>query len=197
MQFILGQDKTLRIAAMVSPEDSFLELVLSHRPALLIADYNLQGYINKEDIAEVHRNAPHTHVLIVSSDDDRAEILDVLRLGVKGYITKDCGVQEVINAVKTVGSGGKYFSQKILNIILESSITPEPELKRGKTMLSERELELLKLLAKGYSTHRAAETLNLSPHTIHSHRKNIIKKLNIKSPTQYVLHAIDLGLIKA
>lgn len=197
IQFILSQDKSVKIAAIVAPEDSLQSVVAHHRPALLIADYNLQGYINKEHIAEVQRQSPTTNVLILSADDDRSEILEVLRLGVKGYITKDCGIQEIISAVKTVGGGGKYFSQKILNILLESSITPEPEVKKGKTTLSERELELLRLLAKGYSTHRAAETLNLSPHTIHSHRKNIIKKLNIKSPTQYVLHAIDLGLIKA
>jgi DNA-binding NarL/FixJ family response regulator len=197
IQFILSQDKSVKIAAILAPEDSLQSVVARHRPALLIADYNLDGYINKEQIAEVQRQSPATNVLILSADDDRSEILEVLRLGVKGYITKDCGVQEIINAVKTVGGGGKYFSQKILNILLESSITPEPEVKKGKTTLSERELELLRLLAKGYSTHRAAETLNLSPHTIHSHRKNIIKKLNIKSPTQYVLHAIDLGLITA
>lgn len=196
IQFILSQDKSVKIAAILAPEDSLQSIVAHYRPALLIADYNLDGYINKEQIAEVQRQSPTTNVLILSADDDRSEILEVLRLGVKGYITKDCGVQEIISAVKTVGGGGKYFSQKILNILLESSITPEPDVKKGKTTLSERELELLRLLAKGYSTHRAAETLNLSPHTIHSHRKNIIKKLNIKSPTQYVLHAIDLGLIK-
>ena len=98
-----------------------------------------------------------------------------------------------MSAIKAIVKGEKFFSQQVLNIMLESSA--KREVREVSQELTEREKELLKLLAKGYSTQRAADEMNLSPHTIHTHRKNIIKKLNIKSPTQFVLHAIDLRLI--
>jgi two-component system, NarL family, invasion response regulator UvrY len=195
MRAILSQDAAIRLAGMIVAPETLLSMVETYQPSLLIMDYNLPAFIRKEQIGEVQKSFPKTNILVVSSDDNRSAILDVVRLGVKGYITKSSDHDEIITAVKTVGSGGKYFCQMVLDIILESSVAPEPEVRKSKSALSERELELLLLLAKGYSTHRAAEKLNLSPHTIHSHRKNIIKKLNIKSPTQYVLFAMDLGLM--
>ena len=125
--------------------------------------------------------------------------MNTMNAGAKGFVSKKAGFEELLAAIKTVYAGKKFISKetskklKNLNEFLEGIVDT---LRGEKDFFSQREKEVLELLAKGYSTHRAAETLNLSPHTIHSHRKNIIKKLNIKSPTQYVLHAIDLGLIK-
>ena len=98
-------------------------------------------------------------------------------------------------AVYSVARGEKFFCHKILNIIMEKHFSPEPvEVVPG--ILTIRETEILKYLASGYSTQKVADELYLSPHTVHTHRKSIIKKLNIKSPTQFVVYALDFGLIK-
>lgn len=194
IHFFEGRDE-IALAGTVKTRHDFPALLREHDPALLIVDYNLPGYINKDDLLQVQTIAPETNILILSSDSDAKSILDILRTGVKGYVTKECNLEEILTAIKAVARGEKFFCQKVLDIIIESSLSPEPPPHKPGSSLTERELELLKLLAKGYSTQRAADALNLSPHTIHSHRKNIIKKLGIKSPTQFVLYAIDLGLM--
>lgn len=186
----------LKSVGLVKHRGEFHTLLKEHQPDLLVADHHLPDYISEKDIAQVKEISPLTEILIISSDRNRTNILGVLKMGAKGYLTKDCSQEEILTAISKVGKGEKFFCQSILDIIIEGSFAQTEEAPKPKNVLSEREKELLVLLAKGYSTQRAAETLNLSPHTIHTHRKKIIKKLNIKSPTQYVLVAMELGLLK-
>ena len=162
------------------------------KPDLLIADYNIPGYLSLDKLQNVITDT-HVNTLIISSDNNHQSIRKSLKIGIKGYITKECSREEIILAIRSTAKGEKFFCHKILDVIMEkespSGQACEP------TILTVRELEILELLAKGFSTQRAADKLNLSPHTIHTHRKSIIKKLGIKSPTEFVLYAIDFGLI--
>lgn len=163
------------------------------RPDLLIADYNIPGYLTLDILAGlIHDTSVNT--LIISGDNNQQTIRQSLQIGVKGYITKECSREEIALAIRSTSKGEKFFCHKILDVIMdkesEKSQACEP------TVLTVREMEILELLAKGYSTQRAADKLSLSPHTIHTHRKSIIRKLAIKSPTEFVLYAIDFGLIQ-
>lgn len=193
---ILDGKDDLQIIDRVESSHQLASLLQKHKPDLLIADYNTPGYISKADLVEVKDHSPETNTLIISSDNDKASILHVLQSGVIGYLTKECSREEIVAAVYSVARGEKFFCQKILNIIMEKHFSPEPvEVVPG--ILTVRETEVLKLLASGYSTQKVADELYLSPHTVHTHRKSIIKKLSIKSPTEFVIHALDFGLIKA
>ena len=139
-------------------------------------------------------SSPKTNVLVLSSDNNKGSILDVLQLGVKGYITKECSLEEVGMAVQATSKGGKFFCQKVLDIIMEKRFSTESDTEAS--VLTTRETEILKLIAHGHSTQAIADTLFLSPHTVQTHRKSIIRKLNIKSPTEFVIYAMDLGLLK-
>ncbi|HEY8938096.1 MAG TPA: response regulator transcription factor [Cyclobacteriaceae bacterium] len=187
----LQNQQGYHVVGLATNKDELSTLLQKHKPDLLIADYTINGQLSIDDLRISHSFSPDTNILILSSDDDRHRILQVLQLEVKGFLNKQSTQQEVMSAIKAIVKGEKFFSQQVLNIMLESSA----KVREVSQELTEREKELLKLLAKGYSTQRAADEMNLSPHTIHTHRKNIIKKLNIKSPTQFVLHAIDLKLI--
>ena len=180
----------------VKSRSDFLPLLRKHTPHLVIADCSREDYILPEDILEVCESGLPTNILIISSYDEPKSILAMLKSGVKGYLTKDCSEEEIVSAVRTTARGEKFFCQKILDLIIEGPVKEQAETERTFHGLTQRELELLNLLAKGYSTQRAADTLHLSPHTIHTHRKKIIKKLDIKSPTQFVIYAIEFGLIK-
>ena len=175
--------------------ERLFELLEEHQPDLLIADYDIPGYISKADLALVKEHSPGTQVLVISSDNDKSSILQVLQSGVPGYLTKVCSREEILMAVNAVARGEKFFCHKILNIIMEKHFSPEP-VNVSPTILTVRETEILTLLASGYSTQKVADELHLSPHTVHTHRKSIIKKLNIKSPTEFVIYALDFGLIK-
>ena len=195
LRYILNEKSDLIIVDHVTSGDDLGELLMRHKPDVLIVDYDIPGYITKGDLASIKDHSPATNVLVVSSDNNKESILQVLQSGVIGYLTKQCSQKEILMAVYSVAKGEKFYCHKILDIIMEKHFHPDPTVSVERT-LTARETEILKLLASGYSTKRLADQLHLSPHTIHTHRKSIIKKLKIKSPTEYVIHAFDMGLIK-
>jgi len=196
LRYILDEKPDVSIVDQVTSGDHLFTLVKQHQPDLVIADYDSPGYISKNDLAAIKNYSPKTNVLVVSSDNNKESILQVLHSGVIGYLTKQCSQNEVLTAVYSVAKGEKFYCHKILDIIMEKHFQADPTVAIERN-LTARETEILRLLASGYSTKRLADQLHLSPHTIHTHRKSIIKKLRIKSPTEYVIHAIELGLIQS
>lgn len=195
LESYLADKQGFKVLGRVKHRDDLEKLVEKFKPDLLIADYNLPGYIGLADIKNAQAKSAKTNVLILSSDNNKASILNALQLGVKGYITKECSLEEIGMAVQSTARGEKFFCHKILDIIMEKHFSPEPE-EVDAAILTTRETEILKLIANGQSTQTIADDLHLSPHTVQTHRKSIIKKLNIKSPTQFVIYAMDLGLLK-
>ena len=194
LELFLSEKQAIKVVGKVKKGEELVGLVEKFQPSLLIVDYNSPGYVALDDIRNAMASSSKTNVLILSSDNNKASILEVLQLGVKGYITKECSLEEVGMAVQATAKGEKFFCHKVLDIIMEKhfSVAPESE----PTVLTTRETEILKLIAHGHSTQVIADTLFLSPHTVQTHRKSIIKKLNIKSPTEFVIYAMDLGLLK-
>lgn len=193
-QFLRTNDNT-NIIDEVTKRELLEPLLRKHTPDLLIVDYNLNGFITRQDIHAIKNISPQTQVLIISSDDNKSNILDVLQSGVKGYLTKECSREEIMMAIQSVARGEKFYCHKILDIIMEKHFGAEIPL-AAVNVLTTRETEILKLLAMGNSTQKIADDLHLSPHTVQTHRKSIIRKLSIKSPTEFVIYAIDFGLIK-
>ena len=191
----LSERTDISSVGQVMERERLFEMLTEAKPSLLIADYNIPGYISIDDIQQVTKLFPNTHILIISSDNEKSSILKVVQLGVKGYLTKECSKEEVMLAIQSTAKGEKFFCHKILDIIMEKSFSSESD-SSDPTVLTVRETEVLKWIASGKSTQQIAEQLYLSPHTVHTHRKSIIRKLNIKSPTEFVIYALDLGLIK-
>lgn len=192
IRFLIEAGNEAEIIGTVEDASRIGEITQELKPDLLIADYNIPDYLTLEKLEEVISDT-HVNTLIISGDSNEKTIRQSLKIGVKGYITKECSREEILLAIRSTAKGEKFFCHKILDVIMEkespASMACEP------TVLTVREMEVLELLAKGFSTQRAADKLNLSPHTIHTHRKSIIKKLGIKSPTEFVLYAIDFGLM--
>lgn len=185
----------VRVLGTVTSVSDLASLLSDLTPDVLIVDYDLDGYITRDDLAEVKNWSPGTSILVISSDSNKASILQVLQLGVLGYVTKHCSQEEITQAVNAVAKGEKFYCNKVLDIIMEKHFSASPA-DATPSVLTARETEVLTLLASGYSTQNIADELHLSPHTVHTHRKSIIRKLGIKSPTEFVIYALDLGLIK-
>jgi DNA-binding NarL/FixJ family response regulator len=179
------------------PKDSteFKQLLANHKPELLIIDYNLPDYLSLQDIESGLKISPGSNILIISSDNNKSTILNSLQLGVKGFVTKSCSRDEIFMAINSVIKGEKFYCHKILNIIIEKHFPSEASVSEVG-ILTPRERQILAKLAKGGSTQKISDELHLSPHTVQTHRKSIIKKLNISSPTEFVIKALDFGLLK-
>jgi DNA-binding NarL/FixJ family response regulator len=166
-----------------------LSEVIAGQPHFVFIDYLLFPDFSLEYLI---RENSRSKFIALTSDDDHDSILNVIDTGIHGFLTKDCSKEEIYNAIHSVEKGERFFCQKVLEVVINSRKVNHIK----PSLLSDREREVIKLIAQGNSTTQIASLLTLSHHTINSHRKNIIRKLNIKSPTEFVVHAIDLGLIK-
>ncbi len=191
----IAEKHDLTLIKSATSKVAVLKSLAESKPDVLIVDHNIQGFLTLNDLAEAKEISSQTKLLIISSDDDRENINRVLESGINGYVTKECSKQEIVNAIYATAKGQKFFCNKILDILLEKHNQKEDE-NCEPTNLSKRETEILKLIAKGNSTLKIADKLHLSHHTVNTHRKNILKKLKVKSPTELIIYAINTGLIK-
>lgn len=188
---ILSEVGTPKIQQVQSTQDLFSALDAERYESLFI-DYQQLPQFHVDNFDQLVDNYPQLRIAVVSADNNHATILEILKKQIPVFITKHCSEGEIKMAYQAMSRGEKFFCNKILKILVDSkTYTPEPK----HEFLSEREQEIMRLIALGNSTHGIADKLFLSPHTISTHRKNIIRKLSIKSPTEFVVHAIDLGLV--
>ena len=171
----------------------------TRQPDVLIMDYNAPGAFALEDVQQVAEIAPKSGILVISSDLKRQEVLQVLEWGVKGFLLKECDQAEIVSAISSVARQEKFFCGKVLDIILErrSQSAPGSGEACQPTRLTERETEIVKLMAEGYATQDIAERLSLSVHTIYTHRKNIMRKLGVTTAAEVILYAFNTSLVTA
>ena len=165
-----------------------------HVPNVIIMDYMSNGTgISK--VEYIINSCPSAGLLVISADSDTDRIRKVINSGVKGYLTKSCEPDEILMAVRMVSKGNRFFCNQVMEILVHLEGNDPRDC--DPMNLSSREFEVLKLIAQGFTTLKIADKLNISIHTVNSHRKNILKKLNIKSPTQLVAYAHETGLVKS
>ncbi|MEM9987534.1 MAG: response regulator transcription factor [Bacteroidota bacterium] len=170
-----------------------------HRPEVVIIDYNAPHAFSIEDVKYVTEHAPDSGVLVISSDLKREEVLRVLEYGVKGFLLKECDHTEIIGAINAVSRKEKFFCGKVLDIILERQTQSAPGSGEAckPTRLTEREVEVVKLMAEGAPTQDIADRLSLSVHTVYTHRKNIMRKLGVTTAAEVILYAFNTSLVTA
>jgi DNA-binding NarL/FixJ family response regulator len=166
----------------------------SHPTVLAIIDYLSLRDFEASDVQMLKEKNSAIPILVITSDQNKNSILQVLECGVNGFLFKDCSEEEIISAVDKIMQGEKFYCNRVFDILMESRQSKMTD-DLIPAELTPREVEIVKLIVGGQSTMLMAENLNLSPHTISTHRKNIIKKLKIKSPVELVTYAYDLGLI--
>ena len=164
--------------------DQQLKLQLEReQPDLLVLEYLGPHTVSTEVIRQIRKEYPKMKVLIISGDDDTIEIKRRMALGIHGFLTKKCSPDEISLTINTINQGGRFYCQKIIDIMSSQDHAASVE-------LSPREQQVVHMLGKGMTSSSMAEHLNLSIHTINSHRKNILKKLGFKSPAELIAYAI-------
>ena len=177
--------------------NDLIEFLSKNHPDVLIMDYNQPNLFNTETIKKVNQIAPETNILIISGDNNKHNIYEVLELGINSFLTKQCEQEEILNAIKATAKGEKFFCNNVLNYILEKSFSPEDEGDCSPTPLTFREIQVVKLIAAGKIAKEIGSDLDLSTHTVYTHRKNIMRKLNLNSTSELVIYAINHGIIEA
>lgn len=195
---LIGKISQVELVATAQNGREALDLLLIHPCDLVILDIHMPILDGIETTKLIKLNYPEIKVLILSMDNEISLIKSILSAGASGYILKNTGKAELENAIIKLSEGGNFFSEEVA---LEMAHQFMPQMEKrfsGKETipLTERELEILKLIALEYSCPQIAEKLFISPKTVETHRKNVIKKLGVKNSLGLVKHAIMKGLIE-
>lgn len=188
---LLANSEKFEVVGEAGDADQLLSLVQKHLPRVVIFDHNNPEFFQVENIAQAKALSPETQFLIISADTDKDNIYHILDLGGIGFLTKECESDEILAALQATARGEKFLCHKIIEIILESKQNKEEDV---RSLLSQREIEIIQLTASGLPAKLIAEKLYLSPHTVYTHRKNIMKKLGVNSASEMVLYAINAGI---
>ena len=191
---VLSQRNGFLVIGEVSDEAELLKQISTNPPNVLILDYNQPRHFTPDTITKVKTAAPETEVLVISADEEKERIYDVIQQGVNCYITKECDEIEILDAIEAAQRGTKFFCNKVLDFILEKSF-PDHADNCAPTPLTPREKEIVIHTARGLIAKEIAHELGLSTHTVYTHKKRIMKKLELKSPVQLVLYALEKGII--
>ncbi len=179
----------IAVAGTATSAMAGLEIAVAQRPGVVLMDINMPQ-INGIDALELFKEKlPSARIIMLSMHDSREYISTSVMYGAAGYILKDVATEEIIAAIETVAAGGTYFSSGVRDVLMESPAG-------GLQALTTREQDVLLMIARGKSNRDAAHALEISEHTVETHRRNIKKKLGIATTAGLVRYAMENGLVE-
>ena len=169
----------------------------AHRPAVAVLDIAMPILNGIEATRQIRRRVSGTRVLILSMHADEAYVIQAVQAGARGYVLKESAGAEIVEAIAALRAGRSFFSPAVASIMLDDYVRALTE--RGLTdrydSLSEREREVLQLVAEGRSTKEIADLLSISVATVETHRAHILQKLDLKNTAGIVLFAARRGIV--
>jgi DNA-binding NarL/FixJ family response regulator len=196
---ILLKCDDLDIIGMAKNEQELARHLQFEVPDVVILSFQEDGKFDIQHIAQIKQNYPNIRLLILSSLLSNEKLMDVLAYQVDAFLLNECDEDEFLNAVKAVKKDEKFYCGHVmgalLNKVMHKNEVIEESLHLGA--LSEREIEIVQLIADGFTTKDIAQHLYLSFHTVGTHRRNIFRKLNVKNSSELIILALRKGLITA
>ncbi len=198
LRSILGEVPRIDVVGVARDAIEMEAQMVRLRPDVVVIDHTAEGF-EAASIRSGLRRAKRTRFLAITPDPSPVALMSAIRAGVTSYVKKDCDVEEIVEAVLRTAAGDKFFCGKILATLRKASVDIDAFLSEPLTCepvtLSERECEIISLIAEGRSYTRIAEALNLSAHTVTTHRRNIMHKLGVNNSAAVVMYAVKNGLV--
>jgi two-component system response regulator NreC len=192
LRMVLEREGGFEVVSEAGDADSALRTVLGHKPAVLVLDLNMPGELTSLDaIPRVQEVSPTTRVVVLTMQEDPEFARRALRAGAAGYVLKEAADDELVDAVRRVAEGATYLNPRLGAML--AAAPPEPA--GPPDDLTEREVEVLRLIALGHTNAEIAQELYLSVRTVESHRAHIQQKLGRSTRAELVRYALDHGLV--
>lgn len=199
---IIKSNADFKLAGQAEKAEDLNEKLFTYRPNVLIIDYS-SIYFCIDDILVIHEQFPTVNILAVTNPQSKSTISKAIENGVVSHLLKDCGKEEIIEAIYSTSKGQKFFCGKILDVILKekelpaslSVLTTSERVSCDGIKLSPREIEIIQNVAEGFSNKEIAERLFLSIHTVTTHRKNIMSKLGVNNTAGLMMYAIRKNIL--
>ena len=190
---ILAESADSELGAEVGSAEEVRDAVRERRWDVVVLDISLPGGNGIELIAEIRRERPETRVLILTVHSEEQYAVRAIRAGAAGFLNKESAPEKLTEAIRKIASGGRYVSpqlaETLASLLAGESQGPPHE------RLSDREFEILKLLASGKTVSQVAEELSLSVKTISTHRSRILQKMGMKTNAELTHYALRNGLV--
>lgn len=197
LRLLLERAEDVQVVGEAGDGRELVRLAAEQSPTVAIVDIGMPLLNGIEATTQLVRDNPKLAVIILSMHADESYITRALNAGARGYVLKDTADDEIEAAVYSVAAGKPYFSQRIAKTLLEDYVRMMRE--RGVAdsydLLSDREREVLQLIAEGKSNKEVATVLDVSPYTVETHRGKLMQKLNLHSTADIVLYAVRKGII--
>jgi len=195
LRSLLEKEDQIEVVAEAENGRRAVQLAVEHKPDVVVMDVSMPDLNGIEATAQVLDSLPDAKVIALSMHTDKRFVMGMLRAGASGYLLKDCASQELANAIVSVKSNKKYLSPDIAGVVIEDSLYGvQQEEKTVSSLLSAREREVLQLIAEGWSTKQIASHLYVSVKTIETHRRQIMRKLDLHNIADLTKYAIREGL---
>jgi DNA-binding NarL/FixJ family response regulator len=194
---ILEERSEWQVIAEAGDGRTAVRQTLELSPDVVVLDIGMPLLNGIEVTRQIIRRLPSVGVLILSMHADEAYITQALRAGARGYLLKDSAGTELIRAVSAVAAGKSFFSPAVAKVMLDDYVQrlADKGIEDRYELLSEREREILQLVAEGHSSKGVAELLSISPATVETHRAHILQKLDVHSTAELVLYAVRRRII--
>ncbi|MBI4062141.1 MAG: response regulator transcription factor [Elusimicrobia bacterium] len=195
---LLDNEKNIDVVGEAADGREALRLVKKLKPSVILLDIKLPHMDGIEATRQIHRDCPTTNVLILSSYEDEAHVMDAIQAGANGYLSKMLPAAELVNALKAFANQGVMIPQPVMSKLIEglrqmSGGNSEASL----VALTKTEIKVLSNLGRGQSNKEIASSLQCSVKTVKNHLNSMFQKLGVSNRTEAVVKGIDMGLISA
>lgn len=182
----LNAEHDMEVIAEAGNGEDACDAYRKHRPSLVLMDVRLPGISGAEAVAAITRDFPDACILMLSTHSGEEEVYRSLQAGARGYILKSAMREELLRAIRSVRDGKRYLDPVVAPLLAEH-LTHRP--------LTSREVEVLKMVAKGMGNKEIAASLNIAEVTVKLHVSHVLEKLNVKDRTEAATAALKRGII--
>ena len=198
LRLLLEREQDLAVVGEATDGRAAVAWMERDQADVAVMDVGMPGLNGIEATSQIVRKYPDANVVMLSMHSDETYVLRCLRAGARGYVLKESAEHELITAIRAVAAGKSFFSPKVKRLLQQEHV--EQMRRQGGEdsydLLTEREREVLQLLAEGNSNKEIAGRLHLSVYTVETHRKRILEKTNLHGTAELILYAVRKGIVR-
>ena len=197
LRLVLEEQTDFQVVGEAGDGREAVALVEALKPDVAVLDITMPNMNGIEAARQISAKQPGVSIVVLSMHSDEGYVLRALKAGARGYLLKESPEADLIHAIRSVSQGKAFFSPAVSRMLVEDYVRQlqDKDIEDSYELLTQRERELLQLIAEGKSNKDVANMLNLSLYTVETHRGNIMEKLNLHSVPELILYAVRKGVI--